>query len=260
MDSGASIPLIFNKDLANAIDYNILRNCQLNQRDIQIANNIFGPSVAAIKGKSIRQQNKMKRSDIITDLPQEILDAYEKVHLDINIMFVNKCAYFTAISKHIGLIYCVPIASRENKQVADAMQRIIDQYRSRRFKVTTVNGDNEFKGMDKWMTDKSITLNTCDTNEHVPTIERTIRFLKERIRCIRIEMSFSHIPKWFLIKVVAQVTILVNSIPRKDGVHAALSPREIICGKKLHTPKYKIGQYIQEHLKSTNDTGEKKEV
>ena len=47
-------------DLANAIDYNIVGNCQLNQRDIQIANKIFGPSVAAIKGKSTRRQNKMK--------------------------------------------------------------------------------------------------------------------------------------------------------------------------------------------------------
>ena len=42
-------------DLANAIDYNIVGNCQLNQRDIQIANNIFGPSIAAIKGKSTRR-------------------------------------------------------------------------------------------------------------------------------------------------------------------------------------------------------------
>ena len=158
-------------DLANAIDYNVIQNCQFNRRDIRIANNIFGPSVAAIKGKSTRHQNKMKQSDIITDIPQEILDNYEDVHLDINIMFVNKCAYFTSILRHIGLIHCVPIASRESKRVANAMQRIIDQYRSRGFKVTTVDGDNKFKGMDKWMTDKSITLNTCDTNVHVLTID-----------------------------------------------------------------------------------------
>ena len=202
----------------------------------------------------------MKRSDIVTDIPKEILDNYEDVHLDIDIMFVNKRAYFTSISRHIGLIHCVPIASRENKRVTDAMQRIIDQYRSRGFKVTTVDGDNEFKEMDEWMTDKSITLNTCDTNEHIPTIERTNRFLKERIRCIRMEMPFSHVPRQFLKEVVSRVTILVNSIPRKGGVHAALSPREIVHGRKLQTPKYKIGQYVQGHIKSTNDTGKERSV
>ena len=202
----------------------------------------------------------MKQSDIITDLPKEILDAYKKLHLDINIMFINKYAYFTAISKHIGLIHCCPIASQDNKQVTNVMQRIIDQYRLWGFKVTTVDGDNEFAGMDKWMTDKSITLTTCDTNEHIPIIKRTNRFLKERIRCIRMEMPFSHVPKRFLIKVVKWVMTLVNSIPRKGGVYATLSPQEIICGKKLNTPRYKIGQYVQGHHKSTSDTGKERSV
>ena len=216
--------------------------------------------MATIKGKSTRQQNKIKRSDIITDLPKEILDAYGKVHLDINIMFVNKCAYFTAISKHIGLIDCCPISSCDNKRVVNFIQHIIDQYKLHGFKVSTIEGDNEFAGMDEWMTDKTITLTTCDTNEHKPSIERTNRFLKERIRCIRMDMPFSHVPKRFLIEVVRQVMILVNSIPRKGGVHAALSPQEIILGKKLYTLKYKIGQYVQGHLKSTNDTGKEKGV
>ena len=144
----------------------------------------------------------MQWLDVVTDLPKEILDTYGKVHLDINIMFVNKCAYFTAISQDIGLIHCCPIASRDNKQVVNVIQHIIDQYKLRGVKVSTVHGDNEFAGMDEWMMDKTITLNTCDTNEHVPTIERMNRFLKERIRCIRMDMPFLHVPKRFLMEVV----------------------------------------------------------
>ena len=45
--------------------------------------------------------NKMKRSDIVTNIPKEILDAYKKINLDIDIMFVNKCTYFTTILQHI---------------------------------------------------------------------------------------------------------------------------------------------------------------
>ena len=39
----------------------------------------------------------MQQLDVVTDLPKEILDTYGKVHLDIDIMFVNKCTYFTMI-------------------------------------------------------------------------------------------------------------------------------------------------------------------
>ena len=70
------------------------------------------------------------------------------------------------------------------------IQSIIDKYKLRGFEILTVHGDNEFSRMDKWMIDKMITLVTCDTNEHVPTIERMNRFLKERIRCIRMDMPF----------------------------------------------------------------------
>ena len=110
--------------------------------------------------------------------------------------------------------------------------------------------------MNEWMTNKKITLVTCDTDAHAPTIERTNQFLKEMIRCIRMEMPFSHVLKQLLTEVVKRVTVLVNSILRKGGVHAALSPREIFIGKKLQIPKYKIGQYVQGHIKTTNDTGE----
>ena len=54
--------------------------------------------------------------------------------------------------------------------------------------------------------------------------------------------------------------MLVNSIPRKGGVHAAMYPREIVMGKKLQTPKYKIGKYVQGHIKTTNDTGKERSM
>ena len=172
------------------------------------------------------------------------MDAYKKVHLDINIMFVNDCAYFTAISQHIGLIHCCVIASHNNKRVVNAMQCIIHQYSKRGFAITNVHRDNKFEQLNDWLASKQVTLVTCDTDEHLPMIERTNWFLKEQIRCTRADMPFSHVPKRSLVEVVKRVTMLVISIPRKGGVHAVLSPRELITGMKLRVPKYKIGQYV----------------
>ena len=123
-----------------------------------------------------------------------------------------------------------------------------------------MHGYNEFDDMNYWMTNKKITLVTCNTDAQIQTIEHTNLLLKEQIRCPRADIPFSYVPKRFLIKVVKRLTILINSIPRKGCMHAALSPREIITGKKLQIPKYKIVKYVQGHMKTKDNTGEEQSV
>ena len=48
--------------------------------------------------------------------------------------------------------------------------------------------------------------------------------------------------------------------PEERWGSCCILPREIITGKKLYRPKYKIGQYMQGHLKSTNDTGKERSI
>ena len=67
-------------------------------------------------------------------------------------------------------------------------------------------------------------------------------------------MPCKRLPKRFMIKAVRRVTILVNFIPMKGGVYAAMLPQEIVIGKKFQVPKHKIGEYIQAYFKATNDT------
>ena len=46
-------------------------------------------------------------------------------------------------------------------------------------------------------------------------------------------MPYKKLPKWFIVEMVYRVVILVNSIPRKGGVHKSFSLRELITGKKF---------------------------
>ena len=138
-----------NVDLANAINYNIVGNCQLNQRNIRIANKIFVPSVAAVKGKSTKQWNKMQHLDVVTDLPKEILDMYQEGRLGHQYNFCEQVHLFHSNITTHWINTLLPIASNENKQVVNVMQHIIDQYKLRGFKISTVHGDNEFTGMDE---------------------------------------------------------------------------------------------------------------
>ena len=100
-----------------------------------------------------------------------------------------------------------------------------------------MHGDREFEPLKEPLKKtKKVMLETCDTNSHVPRVERSNRFVKERVRCVRCEMPFTHIPRRLTIEMVRAATVLINSIPRKGGVHDAMSARELVTGKKLQIP------------------------
>jgi hypothetical protein len=123
---------------------------------------------------------------------------------------------------------------------------MIQTYKSRSvFTVVSIKADGAFESIKHELQDKpyNIALTTCDADRHVETVERQIRFLKERIRAVRVIMPYKKIPKQFTIEMVYKITMLVNSLPKQNGIHSVLSPREIVTGKKFRCPSIKIGQY-----------------
>ena len=153
-------------DLANAMEYNVLGAYDFNRKDIRIAQKIFGPNAAAMKGKTTNSKNKMDLQEkLIIDVPEHILKEYRDVHVDIDIMDVNKIPFFTVISGNIKLIYCRAIALRNKKRIQDAMDEMIKEYAKRGFRVQTIHGDNKFTLMKNWLVDEhKMNSETYDTN------------------------------------------------------------------------------------------------
>lgn len=59
------------------------------------------------------------------------------------------------------------------------MEQTITQNKKWGFTINLAHGDNEFQPLDEWFTNKQIALVTCVIDTHVPSIERTKKFLKE---------------------------------------------------------------------------------
>ena len=59
------------------------------------------------------------------DVPEGILKEYRDVHVDVDIIYVNKIPFFTAISRNIKLTHCRVISTRDKKRVQDSMQELI---------------------------------------------------------------------------------------------------------------------------------------
>jgi hypothetical protein len=249
-------------DLANAVEHNIIGNNPFTRRDVRIAKDIYGPDVPALKGKTVKRQSKMPREDEINDIPPYISKEYCDVHLSIDVMFVNGITFLISFSKHICLIQAYVIRKNNKQKYLDGILAMLRMYRSRHpIRVVSIEADGAFESVRQELQDEpyQVSLTTCDADRHVETIERQIRFVKERIRSVRMMLPYSKLPKRFLIEMVNQVIKLMNSLPKQGGIHRIISPRELITGRKLRVPTVHIGQYVQGltggKTTGSNDTG-----
>jgi hypothetical protein len=113
---------------------------------------------------------------------------------------------------------------------------MIQTYKSRSvFTVVTIEVDGAFESIKHELQNDPyhVTLSTCDADRHVETVERQIRFLKERIQSVCFMMPYKRLSKRFTIEMVHKVTMLIDSLPKQNGIHSILSPREIVTGKKF---------------------------
>jgi hypothetical protein len=67
-------------------------------------------------------------------------------------------------------------------------------------------------------------------------------------------MPYRRLPKRFTIEMVHKIAMLVNSLPKQNGIHSIVSPREIVTGRKFRCPTIRIGQYVQGHTGGPNNT------
>ena len=129
------------------------------------------------------------------------------------------------------------MSSNTTNKIQNVMRQITFDYQARGFKVVSAFGGGEFNNLKDWMRDKlHINLDTCAADSQVPRAENLIRFVKERLRSIQCETPFNKYPKGLTIEMTRRVTVLIKSFRRKSGVHAVMSPRQILFGKKFKTP------------------------
>ena len=250
-------------DLAKALEYGVIGPTPFSRRDIRIANKIYGPNVHAMKGKTTSKKSKLPKEDEMRDLPDSICEDYSQIHLGVDVFHVNGIMFMIGISRHIGLIQCICIRKKTQTNYLDAFGQMLRTYKLRGiFQVCSLTADGAFKCLQSELENEPYQVPThfCDARKHVDFVERTNRFVKERIRCVRLRMPFKKLPKRFIVEMVYRVVILMNSIPREGQVHESLSPREIVTGKKFRCPDIEIGQYVQGHVGGSNDVEEERSI
>jgi hypothetical protein len=79
---------------------NLLPNRPVTPGDVITTNNIFGPDIGSLKGKTVRKTQKAI-IESITPIPRDIHEKYKMVTLSIDIMYINNIPFLTSISRHL---------------------------------------------------------------------------------------------------------------------------------------------------------------
>jgi hypothetical protein len=143
------------------------------------AEKIYGPSIPALKGKSVRRSPEKVVTDLI-EIPKQRLEANASVSLSADVLFVNTIPFFATISRNTKFTMTENVPTRTLKQFIAAVKHMLSIYTKRGFHVETAMMDGEFAPIKADLLAMGVYVKITSANEYVPEIERWIRVLKER--------------------------------------------------------------------------------
>ena len=248
------------KDAHAIIRMNLIRNCPINSADIKLTEEIFGPDVATLKGKTTRKTPLPVIENYI-EVPRELISAQKNVTIAMDDAYVNSLLILTSISLYLYYRSAHYIPKGTMIYHEQAIDDIMSIYRKGGFIVREIRCDNAFRPLVNNVEKKYpfLNFNFSNPQEHVPQAERNIRVMKERIRVQYHRLPYNHLCRTLVKYLVTESMKKLNFLPAKHGISKYYSPRMIMHKQHLDYNqhcKYSIGQYVLAHdepnIKNTN--------
>ena len=133
------------KRILHAVDNNILQNLPILREDVRMTEDIYGPSIPHLKGKTVRCKVQHVEPTKIKYVPKTILDKYKEVTICCDLMHRNGISFLSTISRHIMFATGNMIKNRKVENIAEGVTQVHKLYLQRGFNITHIHNDCEFK-------------------------------------------------------------------------------------------------------------------
>jgi len=187
------------KDCKGMVSNNLIANCPITSKDVSNARTIFGPDLASIRGKTVRQAPEPVVTDYVA-VPRTLIEANKVITLAADVFFVDGTAFLLTVERRIQFVTAEHFPVRTATSLSKHLERVLEVYGRAGFVVRTILMDGEFEKIKSPM--PSIECNMIAAKEHVSEAERMIQMVKERIRGLLTTLPFSHVPKRMKIEFV----------------------------------------------------------
>ena len=242
------------KEFIKILKTSSLPNCPVSPRDVLIANELFGPDVGSLKGKTTHRAPPIVDSPVSVDLTT-ILKHYGEVTLCVDFMYVNKVPLLVTLSRNIKFGTVEAVADRKETTILKCIKGAVALYRKAGFTVTTALMDGEFVPLCGGLAELGLRLNETSRDEHIGDIERYIRTVKERMRATYNTLLFQKIPARLVVEMAKTAVFWLNAFPAAGGASRELSPRIIVTGQQVDYKRhcrFQFGEYAQTHEEHNN--------
>ena len=255
----AATGFMSDQDFKHMVQQNMVKDSPITVDDVKIMNDIFGPNVYMLKGKTVRTRPHKVVSNYI-EIPDRLLDAHKRIVLCIDIMYVDNLPFFVTVSLNVKYFTAYYLKDRTKESLMKAIDVSFTSYNNAEFIIVEVRGDNEFECMREELEQNKIEVNLCSADEHEPNIERMIRFFKERYRTTKHSQPYASWPALMIVYCTYYIARNLNAFPPKGGISRIYSPRHIIERRPLIYNKHCVcpfGAYVQAHNDGDNSPEER---
>ena len=122
------------QNLKNAIGQNLFKNCPITVADCNLAEKIYDPDIATLKGQSVHSKGTKQVEEYI-EIPADFqLNHANGISLNIDVMYINSQPFMSAIDDVIKFRSLVPMNNRTLKELFASLDAILRLYNKNGFK------------------------------------------------------------------------------------------------------------------------------
>ena len=115
------------KDFIKIVKVNSLPNCPVTPRDVDVAEEIFGPDIRALKGKTTCHGPPIVDSPVSMDI-SSMLKNYGEVTLCVDLMYVNKVPLLVTLSRNVKFGMVEAVADRKEATLLKCICAMVTLY------------------------------------------------------------------------------------------------------------------------------------